>query len=371
MAAEAKGPNVLILGGCGFIGRNLVKYLVDNKLAELIRVADKNLPATSYLSPEHKAAFDSKNVQFVQADLTKDDHIINKAFKTVQFDYVVNLCGETRFGLSEEEYKKKCLESAVKCAKVATEAKVKKFVEISTGQIYDPEGKKAADEDSKVAPWTILAKYRYEAEGELKKISGLPLVILRPSYVYGVGDLTSITPRIVCAAVYQDKKEKMKFLWEKTLKLNTVHVNDVCGAIWFSCTKAVAGSVYNVSDSGQADQGTINGYLAEIFGIEVGFYGSLISSVAKLKLDSVAEEANDNHVPGWTKICQNHKILNTPLSPYIDKELLKNNSLWVDGSAITKAGFAYKYPAITKEALRVMIDAFIEQGIFPAVLKKD
>lgn len=32
---------VLILGGVGFIGRNLVKYIVDNKLATKIRVADK------------------------------------------------------------------------------------------------------------------------------------------------------------------------------------------------------------------------------------------------------------------------------------------------------------------------------------------
>jgi len=369
-AAEAKGPNVLILGGCGFIGRNLVQYLVDNKLAELVRVADKNLPATSYLSPEHKAAFDSKIVNFVQADLTKDDHIA-KAFKGVTFDYVINACGETRFGLSEDEYKKKCLEPAVKAGKAAAEAKVKKFVEISTAQIYDPEAKKAAVEDSKIAPWTALAKYRFEAESEVRKIAGLPLVVLRPAYVYGIGDLTSVTPRIVCAAVYQDRKEKMKFLWSESLKFNTVHVSDLCAAIWWSCTTAAAGTTYNVADPGQSDQGTVNGFLGELFGIDIDFYSGIVSNLAQLKLDHVAEEANDKHVPGWTKICQAHKILNTPLSPYIDKELLKNNPLWVDGSAITKAGFAYKQGAISKASLKVIIEAFITQGIFPPVLKKE
>ena len=40
---------VLILGGVGFIGRNLVKYIVDNKLATKIRVADKLRVVTSLM----------------------------------------------------------------------------------------------------------------------------------------------------------------------------------------------------------------------------------------------------------------------------------------------------------------------------------
>jgi nucleoside-diphosphate-sugar epimerase len=33
--------NVLIAGGTGFIGRHLVSYLVENNLADHIRVVDK------------------------------------------------------------------------------------------------------------------------------------------------------------------------------------------------------------------------------------------------------------------------------------------------------------------------------------------
>jgi len=300
--------------------------------------------------------------------LTRDDHVA-RAFKEIKFDYVVNLCGETRFGMAEEEYKKKSLEPAVKVAKVAAEAKVTKFIELSTAQIYEPDGKRAAPEDAKLAPWTTLAKYRLEAEKALQKIEGLPLVVLRPAYVYGLGDLTAIAPRIVCSAVYQDRKEKMKFLWDKTMKLNTVHVEDVCSAIWWSCTTARVGSVFNLADGSNADQGMVNGFLGEIFGIEVGFMGAMLSGVAaKISLDSVAEEANDKHVPGWAKLCQAHGIINTPLSAYIDKELLKNNSLCVDGSAITAAGFRYRHPALTKEALQAIVEKSIAQGIFPPVL---
>jgi len=305
----------------------------------------------------------------MQADLTREAHVA-KVFKLDSgvFDYVVNLCGETRFGLSEEEYKKKCLEPAQLAGKTAAEQKVKKFVEVSTAQVYASD-KKSSTEDGKVAPWTTLAKYRLEAENEIKKVKDLPFVILRPSTVYGPGDMTGITPRIVCAVVYQDRKEKMKFLWDKSLKLNVVHVDDTCAAIWAALTKGKSGSVYNLSDQSDLDQGTLNGLLGEVFDIKVDFLGSVLSNLAKMQLGAVAEEANDKHVPGWTKICQKHKILNTPLSPYIDKELLSNNNLSVDGTKITKElEFKYNRPKFTKELIQAVVENFIAQGIFPPIL---
>lgn len=62
-------PTVLILGGCGFIGRNLVSYLVKNDLASHIRVVDKMLPSVAYLGPEHKEVFASSIVKFKQGNV--------------------------------------------------------------------------------------------------------------------------------------------------------------------------------------------------------------------------------------------------------------------------------------------------------------
>eukprot|EP01006_Ploeotia_vitrea_P024223 TRINITY_DN56990_c0_g1_i1.p1 TRINITY_DN56990_c0_g1~~TRINITY_DN56990_c0_g1_i1.p1 ORF type:complete len:378 (-),score=224.63 TRINITY_DN56990_c0_g1_i1:60-1193(-) len=362
------GARVLILGGVGFIGRNFVKYLCDNKLASRIRVVDKAMAITSYLHPVHKRCFDSKDVvESKQADLTRDAHV-KRAFDADEpWDYVVNLCGETRFGLDEEEYRKKCVDTATKAGAAAKAMGVKKWIEVSTAQVYDPTDS-ASTEDAKIDPWTRQAKYRYMAEEELRKI-GLPLVVLRPAMVYGPGDLTSLTPRITCATVYQVTKDTMKFLWGAKLKLNVVHVDDVCKAIWLSCTKVDADKVYNLADQTNLDQGKLTGWLGELFKIKTGFYGTFASNAARMNLSYVADVANDEHVPGWTTLCQKHNILNTPLSPYLDAELFRNNHLCIDGRRIAKEvdGFDYS-KQVSKDMLEQQIRFFIDQKIFPPIL---
>ena len=213
-----------------------MQYLCDHKLVSKITVADKSLPATASLHPTHKAYFDNKSlVEFKQADLSKDPHV-DRVFKDATYTYVFNVCGETRFGLSEQDYKVKCVETAQKCAAAARKCpSVQKFVEVSTAQVYNPD-KVPSDESGKLKPWTVQAKYRLLAEDALQQTAGLQWVILRPAIVYGMGDLTGLTPRISCAAVYKKLGEKMKFLWGKELKLSTVHVHDVCTAMWIAAT---------------------------------------------------------------------------------------------------------------------------------------
>jgi len=63
-------PAVLVLGGTGCVGRNLVKMLVESGQFSKIRVADKKMPITSFLSDEYKAIFDNPIVEFKQVNLS-------------------------------------------------------------------------------------------------------------------------------------------------------------------------------------------------------------------------------------------------------------------------------------------------------------
>jgi len=359
-------PKVLVLGGVGFIGRNFVKYLLDNDLCSEIKVLDKVLPVTAFMSQEHRAAFEDPRVVCKQANLSSPASIKkNFAPEGETWDVVFNLAAETKYGQTEEVYKEKVLDVCIKCAAEASELGVKKWVEVSTAQVYDPPKKgKVAAENAKLAPWTKLAKFKLDAENHLAS-TGLNYSVLRPATVYGPGDCSGVAPRIIVGAVYKKLDEKQKNLWTKDLALNTVHVDDVCAAMWAS-REFDSGSVYNLADKANTDQGKINKFLEEIYGIKTGFWGSMASNLVKtVGLKAVAEEANDKHLKPWSDLCKEQGIASTPLSPYIDQELLYNNGLAVDGSAIEKTGFKYSHPELTVQDFRDVMAYFQSQGLFP------
>jgi len=75
-----------------------------------------------------------------------------------------------------------------------------------------------------------------------------------------------------------------------------------------------------------------------------------------------------NILKPWSDLCKKHNITTTPLNPYLDEELLYDNPLAIDGSAITALGFKYKYPQITPDLLKENVDYHIKNHAFPAGL---
>jgi nucleoside-diphosphate-sugar epimerase len=361
MAATA--PNVLVLGGCGFVGRCLIEHLVDNNLAGTIRVADKVLPDLAGLSEKQLGIFKGEAVEFVQANLARPA-MVDKAFADVKFDYVINLAGETKLSQTDEVYKENISDIVAACGAKAKETGVGKWIEMSTAQVYDS-GSKASDESAKLKPWTKLAKARLAAEETLKGL-GVPHVILRPAYIYGPGDLLSVMPFIIVGAVYTNLNEKMEFLWEKSLAMNTVHIDDVVRAIWHVAQNAPNGEIYNLADSNNTTKGSVFAHLESLFGIKTGFLGNMKSTIAtKAAMKSVCEHVNEKHLKPWSDICKGANIVNTPLTPYIDEELLYKNALAVDGGKIAKAGFEYTHPNMSEADLKACIQYHIDLGFFP------
>ncbi|KAJ8953754.1 hypothetical protein NQ318_015410 [Aromia moschata] len=347
-------PTVLVLGGCGFIGRNFVHYLIQNDLASAIRVVDKVPPQVAWLNEAHSEAFNSNIVEFKSANLINTEscknafHIPNGS----SWDIVVNCAGETKLGQTDPVYNEGVAKLSLNCAKEAALQNVKHYTELSSGNMYSSD-KTPHKEDEPVEPWTFVAKWKRQ--------------VLRLPVVYGLGDRTGLTPRIMVAAIYKQLGETMKLLWNAELRINTVHVTDVCKAIWFVSTRDdTIGQTYNVVDGADSTQGSISNILAELFDIKIDYYGNLVSAVVDLV--GAADDANDKHLGPWAETCRNNEILNTPLSPHMDPELLLHKHLRLSGEKLKGLGFDLTVPQPTKENLKDVVEDFVKMKVFPRSL---
>jgi len=360
---NADKPSVLVLGATGFIGRNLVEYLISNNLANVTAV-DKQLPNCAYLSPEEEKLFENAN--FVQKNLVNPAAIATLWDDGKNYDFVINLAAETKYGHNDEVYKERVKHLSLSCAAEAAKHRIRRFIEVSTAQVYEPTNK-SKSESGPLDPWTNIAKFKLEVEQGLKEVSGLDYVIVRPAIVYGPGDKAGVGPRIICGAIYKHLDKPMKLLWNADLKLNTVHVHDVVRALWHLTTHGEKGAIYNLADKNDTDQGKINKHLEALFGIKTKFAGKMLSSAAqKLGMEHVTSTVNDKHVAPWSRMTKEKGIEITPLSPYLDKELLGNTHLTVDGSAIEATGFRYEVPEVTTEKLREWVVYYEQMKLFPS-----
>lgn len=377
----AEKPAVLIIGGLGYIGRFLALHIHKNNLASEVRIVDKVLPQLAWLAPEFEEAC-SKD-KFMQADASKEQSLprIFDRSNGKQWDYVFNCGGETRYSQEDEVYKVRSLALSVAVGKEAAKRGVKCFVELSTGMVYKPDSQPSKEGD-KLKPWSKIAVFKLQAEEQLANIEGLNLVIARLAHVYGPYASQNIGTQLSMARVYQHLQEEMKWLWTKELRVNTVHIFDASKALfdianWYDAKgkpnwdEASMGKipVFNIVDQGKTCQGTFATLIHEIFGIETGFQGSLISTFAKMNMDSVVDDVNDEVLQPWADLLAEARITRPgPLTPFMEKELLKDTDLSMDGSQLESVvGFKYDKPVITKEELEAVVESYKRIGWWPEV----
>ncbi|KAF1986182.1 NAD dependent epimerase/dehydratase family protein [Aulographum hederae CBS 113979] len=374
MGEDAAGnrPAVLIIGGLGYVGRFLALHIHQNNLASEVRLVDKQLPELAWLAPEFAEA--CSRDKFIQADASKEQNLARifdrKSGK--EFDYVFNCGGETRYSQEDEVYKARSHALSMALGREAAKRRIKCFIEASTGMVYKPDSS-PRKETAKLKPWLKLAKWSLQSEEELSKVDGLNLMVLRLAHVYGPYTSKYLATALCMARVYQYLGKEMKWLWDKDLRTNTVHVEDVARAMWDGATWYVKSAkpkrvpVFNIVDRGNTSQGTIASLMHESFNIPTSFMGSIISAFAKLNLDSVVDDVNDETLDPWAELQQDAGISQvTPLNPYMEKDLLKDNDLSMDGGAFEeKVGFSYRHPKLTRAEIEDILASYRRMNWWP------
>ena len=259
-------------------------------------------------------------------------------------------------------YKLRSYQLSVTVGKEAAKRGVKAYVEMSTGTVYNSNRSPQKESDKTDKPHTKQAKWKLAAEEELAKIPNLNLCVLRMPHVYGPYVGRWLGTQLALARLYQerskDKPEKMKYLWSSDMRVNTLHVEDAASAAWLAAEwRATHNSIpgagsdkhitFNVVDKGNTTQGTMAAIVKEVFGIETGFQNTLVNAFARMNLGQIVDDVNDDSLDDWADLQEDAGIKENggPLSPFMEKELLRDADLCLDGSRFESVvGFKYEQP---------------------------
>lgn len=119
-------------------------------------------------------------------------------------------------------------------------------------------------------------------------------------------------------------------------------------------------------DDAASTQGSISNILNQLFDIKVDYYGNLVSNVVDLTV--AADDANDKHLGPWADACRNDEVLNTPLSPHMDPELLVHKQLNLDGGKLKQLGFNLSVPIPSEINIKAIVDDYVAMKVFPRSL---
>lgn len=178
---------ILVTGGAGFIGSNFVHYLYQKY--EDIRVCVLDKLTYSGNLENLKAVEERREFEFIQGDIC-DEYVVRRAMEGV--DVVVNFAAEVAVDRSIDDPWSFLKTDIFGVYTLLNEARIrknlKKFIQISTDEVYGQILEGSFTEDSEVKPRNPYSASKLGGERlaySFFETYGLPVIITRASNTYG------------------------------------------------------------------------------------------------------------------------------------------------------------------------------------------
>ncbi|KAJ2488748.1 hypothetical protein IWW37_004551 [Coemansia sp. RSA 2050] len=389
-------PTFLVIGAANFYGRALLQQLWRERPADgswEIRGVDKVLPQLAAFPADVLAQYATIDYRmgnlrcaaFLAQAFARDD---GRAW-----DFVFHFGGELKFGQAAHVYDHDVRQLAARVAQLSRRHGARVLVQLSTALVLAAGGGLRGEDAAADAHASALAQSHADAEASARA-AGVPAVVLRPALCYGPGDRQNAAPMLIMAQLSRcgaggcegsgsggvGGARAMPVLWDPGLRISTVHVADVAAAAlaaarWQQARAGAGAAVFHVADPGDTTNARLARAVGALFGVEPSFPSGAANFIAKrLAPAELAEEVNQSLLGPWMRLLAAHGLSNSPLSPYMDPEhpycRLESHPRGVDGSRITRTpglAFSYRYPALSPEALRQVVEEFQAVGLWPAI----
>lgn len=245
--------NLLVTGGCGFIGSNFINYFLEKN--HNVRII--NIDAMYYCARRDnikKEIQESDNYVFVKGNICSAD-LVRHILQSYAIDGVIHFAAQSHVQNSFEDSilytNDNILGTHVLLEEVRKYGKIQRFIHVSTDEVYGEsmfgENELRKTEQSVLCPTNPYAATKAGAEliaQSYQHSFKLPIIITRGNNVYGPNQYPE---KVIPRFIQQVKDgEKMTIQGDGTSLRSFLHVEDTAKAFEIILQKGTIGEIYNI-----------------------------------------------------------------------------------------------------------------------------
>lgn len=246
---------IFITGGTGLVGSHVVEEALrrGHRVRALVRAS----------SDTH--LLDGWGVEKVAGDLA-DPVALRRGVDGA--DWVFNCAAKVGDWGTLEEFRRLNVEAFRHLLDAAAEARVDRFVHVSSLGVYEGRDHHGTDETTPPAAESLDAYTRSKVEAEALALGyvedrGLPLAVVRPGFIYGPRDRT-VLPKLL----HSLRTGRFAYFGSGDQALNCIYVKNLVHAIFLAAEVPEAvGNVFNLTDGARVSKRAFIGRVAELAGL--------------------------------------------------------------------------------------------------------
>lgn len=262
--------NLLITGGCGFIGSNIAEYFLENKLFESITIID-NLSSGFIVNIQHLLE-KYTNLKFIEGDI-KDIDFCRNITKNIDAICHQAATGSVPRSINDPFfYHKNNVDGFVNLLIAAKENDCRRFVYASSSSVYGDnetlpkiEGKTG----DVLSPYAATKKINEIYANVFNKCYGMEIIGLRYFNVFGEkqnpnGEYAAVIPKFINSV---KNRESPTIFGDGSFSRDFTYVKNVVRANYLALTTTNSecfGEIFNIGAGGRI---TINDIFFKICGI--------------------------------------------------------------------------------------------------------
>ena len=237
---------ILVTGGAGFIGSNFVRRVVDGSLTGVssLTVLDKLTYAGTLTN---LTSIPGDSFEFIQGDIC-DVELVNELAATV--DAIINFAAEShvdRSITSSSEFVRTNVLGTQVLLDAAKNNQVRKFVQVSTDEVYGSILEGSWDEDEPLLPNSPYSASKAAADLLVRAYfvtHGLNINVTRCSNNFGPRqDPEKLIPNFILKL---NQNKKVPIYGDGLNVRDWIYVSDHCLGIYLTLIKGVPGEIYNI-----------------------------------------------------------------------------------------------------------------------------